>query len=100
MPARLVIGLVYVPAERGFAFHMWNEVWVNRRWVPLDAMLGRGGVGAARLKVADTNLAGASPYAALLPVVPVLRRSPGASAAVSMWPLPPALHLGASAGCA
>ncbi|MDP6447275.1 MAG: transglutaminase domain-containing protein [Pirellulaceae bacterium] len=73
VPARAVVGLVYVPAERGFAFHMWNEVWVNHRWVPLDAMLGRGGVGAARLKVAHTSLAGASPYAALLPVVPVLR---------------------------
>ena len=66
--------MVYFPREQGFAYHMWNEVWVEDRWIPLDATLGDGVVGAERLKVASSNLRGASPYAAFLPVLPLLQQ--------------------------
>ena len=36
IPSRVVIGLVYVKKQSGFGFHMWNEVYVNQRWVAID----------------------------------------------------------------
>lgn len=78
IPARVAAGLVYVQENkarkmpRGFAYHMWTEAWLNGRWVPLDATLGHGGIGAAHIKLSDTNFDGASPLEALLPVMNVL----------------------------
>ena len=72
IPARVAMGLVYYEAKRGYAYHMWNEVWSGDRWVPLDATLGRGGIGAAHLKLGDSNLDGATAYSAFLPVFRVM----------------------------
>ena len=73
IPARVAIGLVYFGRDDpGFAYHMWTEVWISDRWVPLDATLARGGIGAAHLKLATSSLKGASAYSAFLPVVQVL----------------------------
>ncbi len=74
IPARVAIGLIYYGQASGFAYHMWTEVWIQDRWVPLDATLGQGGIGAAHLKVSQSNLTGVSPYAAFLPVFQVLGR--------------------------
>lgn len=74
IPARVAIGLVYYGQAGGFAYHMWTEVWIGRHWIPLDATLGQGGIGAAHLKVADSNLAGGSGYSAILPVFEVIGR--------------------------
>jgi hypothetical protein len=74
IPARVAIGLVYYPPASGFAYHMWTEAWIKDRWVPLDATLGMGGIGAAHLKLADSSLQGTSAYAELLPVVQALGR--------------------------
>ncbi len=72
IPARVAIGLVYQPASQGFVYHMWNELWIDDRWVPMDATLGRGGIGAAHLKLTDSNLAGAQAYSSFLPVAQVI----------------------------
>lgn len=72
IPARIAIGLVYSAPDHGFAYHMWNEVWTGDRWVPLDATLGRGGIGAAHIKLADSNLDGAGAYSTFLPVLHVM----------------------------
>ena len=72
IPARVAIGLVYYPRARGFAYHMWNEVWIADRWIPLDGTLGQGGIGAAHLKLAHSSLKGANAYSAFLPVFQVL----------------------------
>jgi len=72
IPARVAIGLVYYGQAGGFAYHMWTEVWIDGHWIPLDATLGRGGIGAAHLKISESNLEGVSPYAALLPVLNLL----------------------------
>ena len=76
IPARVTIGLVYVPRPGApeMAYHMWNEVWINDGWYPLDATLGRGGIGGAHLKLTDTNLDGSSAFSAFLPVTQVVRR--------------------------
>jgi hypothetical protein len=72
IPARVAIGLVYMDRPQAFGYHMWNEVHVEGRWIPLDATLGEGGIGAAHLKIAQSHLDGASAYTAFLPVVRVL----------------------------
>jgi len=72
IPARVVIGLVYQTDTQSFVYHMWNELWITDRWVPMDATLGRGGIGAAHLKLTDSNLAGAQAYSCFLPVAQVI----------------------------
>ncbi len=32
LPARVVVGLVYVPSLGGFAYHMWNQIWCDGKW--------------------------------------------------------------------
>jgi hypothetical protein len=71
IPARCCIGLVYVGSS-GFGYHMWTEAWIDGHWIPLDATLGQGGIGAAHLKLASTNLKGVSAFSAFLPVAHVM----------------------------
>ncbi len=70
IPSRVAIGLVYIRQQ--FLYHMWTEVFLNGRWIPLDGTLGQGGIGAAYLKITSSNLQGASPNAAFLPVTKVM----------------------------
>lgn len=72
IPARVATGLVYVPQRKAMGFHMWTEAWIHDRWVPLDATLGRGGIGAAHLKVTTTDLADGESVSAFLSVVQLL----------------------------
>jgi hypothetical protein len=74
IPARVAFGIVYYPPQQGFAYHMWNEVWIADRWVPMDATLGLSGIGGDHIKLADSNLAGANAYSAILPVIQVFGR--------------------------
>ena len=62
VPARVVVGLVYADHLGGFGFHMWNEVYVHRRWVAIDAGFDQTSVDAVHIKLTDTSLAGVSPY--------------------------------------
>jgi len=72
IPARTAIGLVYV--DQAFWYHMWTEVHVADRWIPLDATRPHGGTSAAYLKMAHDNLQGASALASFLPVLEVIGR--------------------------
>ena len=72
IPARVEIGLVYAEDHAGFAFHMWNAVWIDGHWIPLDATRGLGGIGAAHLKLADSSLQGEAAYSCFLPVTQVI----------------------------
>jgi hypothetical protein len=74
IPCRAAFGLVYVPSEQGFAYHMWNEAWIDGAWIPLDATLGRGSVGADHIKFAASSLAGPSAYTSMLPILSALGR--------------------------
>ncbi|WP_254507271.1 transglutaminase-like domain-containing protein [Anatilimnocola floriformis] len=74
IPARVVLGLVYYPPQQGFAYHMWNEVWIGARWVPLDATVAQGAVGADHIKLRHSNLHGESAYAVMLPLLAVVGR--------------------------
>jgi transglutaminase-like putative cysteine protease len=74
VPARVCLGLVYSARDQGFAFHMWNEAWIADRWIPIDATLGLGGIGAAHLKLRDSNLATEQAEAAVMSVMQVMNQ--------------------------
>ncbi|MBC8114071.1 MAG: transglutaminase domain-containing protein [Candidatus Saccharimonas sp.] len=65
IPSRVAVGLVYVDLKDTSAFggHMWTEANLNGRWIPLDATLGRGGTGAAHIKLSDSSLSDDGPAA-------------------------------------
>ena len=74
IPARVAFGLVYSARDKGFAFHMWNEAWVAGRWIPLDATLGLGGIGAAHIKLTHSNLTDQGAEAAVLRIIQVINQ--------------------------
>ena len=56
IPSRIAAGLVYVESLNSFGGHMWTEAFLAGEWIPLDATLGKGGIGPAHLKMADSAL--------------------------------------------
>jgi Transglutaminase-like superfamily len=72
IPSRVVTGLVYVDLLGGFGFHMWNEVYINQRWIALDPTWDQSTVDAVHIKLSDSSLEGVSPFDAFLPVLRVL----------------------------
>ncbi len=74
IPSRVVVGFVYADSLEAFGGHMWTEVFINGQWIPLDATLGRGGIGAAHIKLADTGFQDneTSPTASFLPILRVI----------------------------
>lgn len=74
VPARIAIGLIYVPREQAFGFHMWLEVNVDGEWYGLDPTLGQGRVAADRLKILDHHLNGETSFSPLLPVAKLTGR--------------------------
>jgi hypothetical protein len=74
IPARVAIGLVYMPQSQTFGYHMWTEVYVAGRWIGLDGTLAKGGIGGGHLALAHSPLAGVSAYNSFLPVMQVVGR--------------------------
>lgn len=72
IPSRVAIGLVYVESAAGFGYHMWTEAYLDGQWIPLDGIMGKGGISAAYLKLTDSSLEGASAYSSFLPVAQVV----------------------------
>jgi Transglutaminase-like superfamily len=75
IPARVAVGMVYVASLTSFGGHMWTEVYINGVWVPLDATLGLGGIGADHIKFTDASFSDdekVSPLATFMPLVSVL----------------------------
>jgi len=77
IPSRVAVGLVYVPTKNGegaFGGHMWTEVFLDGRWIPLDATLGRGGIGGGHIKFSHSSYADDSPapVGEFLPLVTAL----------------------------
>lgn len=54
LPAKVVIGLVYVPdlGKNGFLYHAWNEVYIGR-WVAVDPALGQFPADVTHIKLAE-----------------------------------------------
>ena len=72
IPARVIIGLVYVPSLGGFAYHMWSELWMQNRWLPIDATRADGGVGGGHIKIAHASMSDADGLMVFLPVLQVV----------------------------
>jgi hypothetical protein len=74
IPSRVAVGLVYSEQHQAFAGHMWTEAYLDGVWTPLDATLGKGGIGPAHIKVADSALDedAPTPIAAFLPMLHLL----------------------------
>lgn len=74
VPSRTAVGLIYIEKARRpqLGFHMWTEVLVDGRWLGVDSTLGRGGVSAAHLKIADHSWYDTQSLTPLLPVSRVL----------------------------
>lgn len=75
IPARVAVGLVYAPDQKGFGFHMWHEVYVNRRWVALDAAYRQTSVDASHIKVLDSSLSGIAPFETFMPIAALLGKT-------------------------
>ena len=71
IPARVVVGLVYVDRHQGFGYHMWDEVYINQRWVALDPTWNETTVDAGHIKLSESSLEGVAPFEAFLPVLKV-----------------------------
>jgi hypothetical protein len=76
VPSRTAIGLIYADVKREpcFAFHMWTEVWIKGRWIPIDATLGKGYVGATHLKITDHSWHDERTMTPIFPVIRVVGR--------------------------
>ena len=72
VPSRVAIGLVYVEKESAFGFHMWNEVYVNQRWVAIDPTWDETTVDATHIKLAESSLQGVAPFEAFTPILSVM----------------------------
>jgi hypothetical protein len=66
--------VVYAENLGGFGPHMWNEVYVNRRWVAIDAAYDQSEVDATHLKLSTSSLDGVAPFEAFLPVLKVFNK--------------------------
>jgi Transglutaminase-like superfamily len=71
IPARVVVGIVYVEHLQGFGFHMWDEVYINQRWVAVDPTWDETTVDATHIKLSESSLEGVAPFEAFLPVLKV-----------------------------
>ena len=64
IPARVAVGLIYVPelggAKNVFGWHMWTQAWIDGRWVDLDATL-RTPFDATHILFSVSDLATANP---------------------------------------
>ena len=72
LPARVVVGLVYVPSLGGFAYHMWNQIWCDEAWRFFDATRSDVKCGAGHIKVTDDALSDENGLAVFLPVLQVM----------------------------
>ena len=71
IPSRVAVGLVFAEQLGAFGGHMWTEAWLDGQWVPLDATLGKGGIGPGHIKLADSSLAddGPAPVTSFVPLM-------------------------------
>lgn len=72
IPARIVHGLIYEKDSGKMAWHVWNELYVNGRWVPFDATIGKGFVGVNHLRINAGSFSTATLAGTLLPAAKLI----------------------------
>lgn len=78
IPARIVNGIAYSEAHRGFLYHTWNELWIaGRGWRPVDATFGQAHADATHLKLIEGEAAAdLMPLVGLIGKIRVLSAAP------------------------
>ncbi len=74
IPTRVVQGLVLVSAEEKFVWHVWNECYINKEWVPFDATVGQGVVGVDHIRVNAGSFDAQSLSQTLMPLARLVGR--------------------------
>lgn len=74
IPSRVAAGMLYVDSLQAFGGHMWTEVFVKDRWIPLDAVMGLGFVDATHIKITDSSLEGVDAMMSLMPILQVVSK--------------------------
>jgi Transglutaminase-like superfamily len=72
IPSRVVVGLIYVEKQSAFGYHMWDEVYVNQRWVAIDPSWKQSVVDAVHIKISESSLDGIAPFEAFTPIIRVM----------------------------
>lgn len=78
IPARIVNGIAYSEAHRGFLYHTWNEIWIaGQGWRPVDATFGQPHADATHLKLIEGEAAAdLMPLVGLIGKIRVLSAAP------------------------
>jgi hypothetical protein len=77
IPARIVNGIAYSEAHRGFLYHTWNELWLGGGWRPVDATFGQAHADATHLKLLEGEAAAdLMPLAGLIGRIRVVSLAP------------------------
>lgn len=78
IPARAASGLVYVSNFVGhrsvFGYHMWTQVWLDGRWVDLDATLDNAAFDATHILISASRLEGGAGGNEMVRLAPLLGR--------------------------
>lgn len=74
IPARVAVGLVYMPAEDQprMVYHMWTIAYIDGRWVHLDATLTGGYAPADRVTLGTHHLADGNEYECVAPILGII----------------------------
>jgi len=74
IPARVAVGLVYMPAEDQprMVYHMWTIAYIDGRWVHLDATLTGGDAPADRITLGTHHLADGNEYECVAPILGII----------------------------
>ncbi|MDO4557921.1 MAG: transglutaminase-like domain-containing protein [Planctomycetia bacterium] len=70
IPSRIASGLILEPGQA--SFHAWTEVWLDGRWVGMDATRPMGGIAARYLKASADHLGGTGAIARIQRLLPVV----------------------------
>ncbi len=71
LPTRIAGGLLVssTDGKPSLVFHLWNEILVEGRWIPIDPTWGKAPAPADRIVIVQSALASSNPYGDLLPVL-------------------------------
>ena len=72
IPARIAQGLIFEPRSGKMAWHVWNELYINEMWIPLDATIGQNHVNALHLRINSGSFSNATLPQTLLPAAQLI----------------------------
>ncbi len=67
IPARIAQGLLFDPQSGKMAWHVWNELFLNGRWVAMDATIDQNFLSPAHIQINSGSFSAASMAQTLLP---------------------------------